>query len=82
MRRSRTRGSSESRALAIFKRPRRVLIAEAAYYRALRRGFAGSDPLEDWLAAEAEIDTLLETQEGAADPLSVETSPSTARNHK
>ena len=33
-------------------------IAEAAYYRAELRGFATGYELEDWLAAEAEIDGL------------------------
>lgn len=32
------------------------MIAEAAYYRALNRGFNGGDPNEDWFAAEREID--------------------------
>ncbi len=31
------------------------LIAEAAYYRAERRGFAPGQEVEDWLAAEQEI---------------------------
>ncbi len=35
---------------------RRSLIAEAAYLRAERRGFANGDEVDDWLAAEAEID--------------------------
>jgi len=37
------------------------LIAEAAYYRAERRGFQGGEEasLEDWLEAEAEIDPEL-----------------------
>jgi hypothetical protein len=35
------------------------MIAEAAYFRAQRRGFQGGNPLEDWLAAEAEIDGVL-----------------------
>ena len=34
-------------------------IAEAAYYRALRRGFHGGSDLEDWLESEAEIDRLV-----------------------
>jgi hypothetical protein len=38
---------------------REKLIAEAAYYRAQRRGFAPGHELEDWLAAEAEVDTGL-----------------------
>ena len=35
------------------------MIGEAAYYRAEQRGFIGGDPLQDWLAAEAEIDRQL-----------------------
>jgi hypothetical protein len=35
---------------------RRRRVALAAYYRAERRGFAPGHELEDWLAAEAEID--------------------------
>ncbi len=31
-------------------------IAEAAYYRALRRGFHGGSDPEDWFESEAEID--------------------------
>ena len=30
-------------------------IAEAAYLRAAARGFAGGDPLQDWLDAEADL---------------------------
>ena len=36
----------------------RQMIQEAAYFRAQARGFIGGDPVEDWLAAEAEIDAL------------------------
>ena len=35
---------------------RRAMIAEAAYYLAERRGFKPGHELEDWLAAEAQID--------------------------
>ena len=35
---------------------RQAWIAEAAYYRAERRSFEGGCPIEDWLAAEREID--------------------------
>ncbi|MEQ1440345.1 DUF2934 domain-containing protein [Fontimonas sp. SYSU GA230001] len=35
---------------------RERMIAEAAYYRALNRGFNGGDPNDDWFAAEREID--------------------------
>ncbi len=38
---------------------RRQLIAEIAYYRAERRGFAGGDPIADWLAAETEVEGRL-----------------------
>lgn len=38
---------------------RRALIAEAAYFRAERRGFAPGHETEDWLAAELEVDTAL-----------------------
>lgn len=30
-------------------------IAEAAYFRALQRGFQGGDPLQDWLEAEQDV---------------------------
>jgi hypothetical protein len=35
------------------------MIAERAYLRAERRGFAPGNEDEDWLAAEAEVDRLL-----------------------
>jgi DUF2934 family protein len=38
---------------------RRSLISEAAYFRAERRQFAPGHELEDWLAAEIEIDQRL-----------------------
>ena len=38
---------------------RRGMIAQAAYLRAERRGFSGGNEVEDWLAAEAEVDALL-----------------------
>jgi DUF2934 family protein len=37
-------------------KPRDALIAEIAYFRAQRRGFEPGHELEDWLAAEAEVD--------------------------
>lgn len=36
------------------------MIAEAAYFLAEKRGFVGGDVAEDWLAAEAEIDRILQ----------------------
>lgn len=38
---------------------RHALIAQAAYLRAERRGFAPGHEVEDWLSAEAEIDLAL-----------------------
>lgn len=38
---------------------RHRLIAEAAYYRSLQRGFEDGNAMEDWLAAEAEVDRQL-----------------------
>ena len=38
---------------------RLIMIAEAAYYRAERRGFEPGDQLKDWLEAEAEVDAWL-----------------------
>ncbi len=38
---------------------RRNMIAETAYYRAKQRGFAPGYELDDWLAAESEVDTAL-----------------------
>jgi len=40
---------------------RRALIAEAAYYRSLRHTLAGHE-VEDWLAAEQEVDSRLMTR--------------------
>ncbi len=45
---------------------RRYYIEVAAYYIAERRGFQGGDALEDWAAAEAEVDRLL--REGVLNP--------------
>lgn len=36
---------------------RRQMIAEAAFYRAEKRGFKGGDPVTDWIEAEKEIET-------------------------
>jgi hypothetical protein len=38
---------------------RAAMIAEAAYYRAERRGFATGDEIADWLSAEQEVDAVL-----------------------
>ena len=46
------------RVTAIDADRRRSLIAEAAYYRSLRRATPGTD-IDDWLAAEKEVDAKL-----------------------
>ena len=38
---------------------RHAMVARAAYFRAEKRGFAPGHELDDWLAAEAEIDRAL-----------------------
>jgi hypothetical protein len=45
---------------------RAALIAEAAYFRAEKRGFAPGHETEDWLAAEAEVDARLMRAEPTA----------------
>jgi hypothetical protein len=42
---------------------RRQMIAEAAYFRAEKRGFNGGEESRDWLEAEAEIDRRLRKHE-------------------
>jgi len=45
--------------LAVAKPDLGALTAERAYYKAERRGFAPGHELEDWLAAEREVEALL-----------------------
>ena len=42
---------------------RAALIAEAAFFRAEKRGFAPGHETEDWLAAESEVDAKLMSAE-------------------
>jgi Protein of unknown function (DUF2934) len=44
---------------AATKASREHMIAEAAYYRAEKRGFAGGNEMGDWLDAEVEIDQTM-----------------------
>jgi hypothetical protein len=60
----RTETQAEAR-VAISPEERRALIAESAYLRAERRGFGPGYEVEDWLAAEREIDALLNSGSGA-----------------
>lgn len=43
----------------ISSQQRQQMINEAAYYLAQRRGFISGNPVDDWLAAEAEVDQQL-----------------------
>ena len=45
---------------AITNDERRRLISMAAYYRAQRAGFGKTNPIEDWLLAEREVDAMME----------------------
>lgn len=44
---------------------RSTLIAQAAYFRAMNRGFEPGHELEDWLSAESEVDAGLLQGSGA-----------------
>jgi hypothetical protein len=61
------RPSQPTVAVATFVDPERraALIAEAAYFRAEKRGFVPGHEREDWLAAEAEVDARLMRSESA-----------------
>jgi Protein of unknown function (DUF2934) len=50
---TRTSGSATNSSVSEEERAR--MIAEAAYFRALQRGFQGGDPVNDWLEAEREL---------------------------
>ncbi len=50
--------------ITVSEEARRAMIAEAAYLRAERRGFAAGDEVEDWLAAEEEVNALLRAGNG------------------
>ncbi len=55
-----SRAQTSPAAPVISEAQRRLMIAEAAYYLAQRRGFAGDERLADWYTAEAQIAALLE----------------------
>ena len=44
---------------------RQAMIAQAAYYRAERRGFEAGHEMEDWLAAERDIQQLVPAAPGS-----------------
>lgn len=43
--------------------PREQMIAEAAYFRAERRGFAPGNEMSDWLQAEADVEGILRNRQ-------------------
>jgi hypothetical protein len=54
----------ERREIPSFSESREARIAEAAYWRAERRGFTAGYELDDWLEAEREIDRELAARTG------------------
>lgn len=52
-------GAAPGPGITVSEEARRAMIEQAAYLRAERRGFAPGGEVEDWLAAEAEVDALL-----------------------
>ncbi len=54
-----SRATAPARAADVAPDLRWKMIAEAAYLRAERRGFTSGDPVDDWLAAEREVDRRL-----------------------
>lgn len=57
-------GAATATAITVSEDARRAMVAQAAYLRAERRGFAPGGEEEDWLAAEAEVDALLRAGNG------------------
>lgn len=58
--------SLERREIPSYSDSREARIAEAAYWRAERRGFAPGGEIQDWLEAEKEIDAE-RSQQGSSD---------------
>jgi len=52
-------------AVGVSEDVRRAMIAEGAYLRAERRGFAPGNEHQDWVEAEAEVDALLKARAAA-----------------
>jgi len=55
---SKSTGKSTKASPKLSAEQREQMIRDAAYFRAMSRGFAGGNPEQDWLEAEAEIDLL------------------------
>jgi len=56
---SKSSRSANLRSTSIDPEMRRQLVAAEAYFLAERRGFAGGNALEDWVAAERVVDSRL-----------------------
>ena len=56
--------SGAANGITVSGEARRAMIEQAAYLRSERRGFTSGGEVEDWLAAEAEVDALLRAGEG------------------
>lgn len=65
--RSKSHPVAPTNVLPLTPEQRYQMIAEAAYFRAEKRGFALGDTLQDWLEAEAEIDSILQHAEPSSD---------------
>jgi len=59
--------------MVISNQIRRELIELTAYHKAERRGFEGSDPEQDWVEAEQEVDRLLLGGQSALDEAAART---------
>lgn len=57
----------ERREIPSFSESREARIAESAYWRAERRGFTAGQELDDWLAAEKEVDDDIATRKSRSD---------------
>ena len=57
----------ERREIPSFSESREARIAEAAYWRAERRGFGSGQELDDWLAAEKEVDQDISARQARRD---------------
>lgn len=58
--------SGTASGITVSPEARRAMIEQAAYLRSQRHGFTPGCEVEDWLAAEAEVDALLRAGEGRA----------------
>jgi phosphoenolpyruvate-protein kinase (PTS system EI component) len=68
-------------AMKVSAEERRKMIAEAAYFRAAKRGFDGGDATADWIEAEAEVNERLRQMEHDASVERLEERFAAAREH-